>query len=122
MTVPGILRSVILAAALVSAACGATEEGAGVAGEAASPAALSPQRPAVVASPGEEGEVARFQRLSVEALRLMIEAAQRALPIGPVQDRINAARRLVPTDPAEAADQLEAVVADLKAMLEASLN
>ena len=122
MTVASIIRGVALATALVVAACGAAENSAGVAGEPQSPAELSPQRPAVIASPGEEGDVARFQRLSVEALRLMIEAAQRALPIGPIQDRINVARRVVPTDAAEAADQLEEVVADLKVMLEASPN
>ncbi len=114
------MRAVALAAAVAVAGCGAAEEGSGASEEPASPAELSPQSPAAVAGPGAEGDVARFQRLSVEALRLMIAAAQRALPIGPVQDRINAARRVAPSDPAEAADQLEGVVADLKAMLEAS--
>ena len=111
-----------MAACLALTACGATEESARDAQEAPSPSELSPQPPAVAADPGAEGDAARFQRLSVEALRLMIAAAQRELPIGPIQDRINEARRVVPTDAAEAADRLEAIVADLKAMLEASRN
>ncbi|MYD71266.1 MAG: hypothetical protein F4W89_11065 [Acidobacteria bacterium] len=115
-------RALALAVCLALTACGAAEESARGAQEAPSPAELSPQPPAVAASPGAEGDVARFQRLSVEALRLMIAAAQRELPIGPIQDRINAARRVVATDAADAADQLDEVVADLKAMLEAAPN
>lgn len=120
MTAAGVARALAVAVSLALAACGATEESARDAQEAPSAAELSPQPPAVAVSPGAEGDVARFQRLSVEALRLMIGAAQRELPIGPIQDRINAARRMVPTDAADAADQLEEVVADLKAMLEAA--
>ena len=115
-------RALALAVSLALTACGAIEESARDAQEAPSPAELSPHPPAVTASPGAEGDAARFQRLSVEALRLMIAAAQRELPIGPIQDRINEARRVVPTDAADAADQLEAIVADLKAMVEASRN
>ncbi|MXY23374.1 MAG: hypothetical protein F4Y45_02480 [Acidobacteria bacterium] len=115
-------RALALAVCLALTACGAAEESARGAQEAPSPTELSPQPPAVAASPGAEGDVARFQRLSVEALRLMIAAAQRELPIGPIQDRINAARRVVATDAADAADQLDEVVADLKAMLEAAPN
>ena len=59
----------------------------------------------------------RFQRLAPEALRLMIAAAQRALPIAPLQERIDDARQLATRDVAAAADRLEEVVADLEALL-----
>ncbi len=120
MTAAAVMRAVALAAALAAAACGTTEEPAGATQEAPAPTEFSPKPPAVTASPGEEGDTSRYQRLSVEALQLMIEAARRELPIGPFQDRISAARRAVPTDFAAAADQLEEVVADLRAMLEVS--
>ncbi len=120
MTGAAVARGVALAVGLAVTACGATEEGAGGGQEAPTPAELSPQPPAVAAGPGAEDEVVRFQRLSVETLQLMIQAAQQELPIGPIQDRINAARRVASTDAADAADQLETIVADLKAMLEAT--
>ena len=120
MTAAAVARGVALAVSLAVTACGATEEGAGGAQEAPTPAEFSPQPPAVAARPGAEDEVLRFQRLSVETLQLMIQAAQQELPIGPIQDRINAARRVASTDAADAADQLETIVADLKAMLEAA--
>ena len=56
----------------------------------------------------------RFQRLNAEVLRLMIAAARRALPIGPFQQRISAARTAATRDIGEAADRMEAVVADLE--------
>ncbi len=62
----------------------------------------------------------RFQRLASRALQLMIAAAQRALPIGPLQERIDAARLLAVSDVVAAADRLEEVIADLEALLEAS--
>ena len=62
----------------------------------------------------------RFQRLATRALRLMIAGAQRALPIAPLQQRIDAARRLAVSDVAAAADRLEEVIADLEALLEES--
>ena len=120
MTAAAATRTVALAVTLaVVAACGASDDPAAgtVETEAPPPTALSPQLPAVSSGPGEEADAVRFQRFSVEALRLMIAAAQAELPIGPIQDRITAARREATTDIAAAADALEEVVADLQAML-----
>ena len=44
----------------------------------------------------------------------MIQAAQRALPVGPFQERIDAASRTATRDVAEAADRMEEVAADLE--------
>jgi hypothetical protein len=64
--------------------------------------------------PGTPAEHERFQQLRVETLRLMIQAAQRALPVGPFQERIDAASRTATGDVAEAADRMEEIVADLE--------
>ena len=125
MTAAAFVRAVAFVAALAATVgCGGGDgPTAGAVETEPSPTTeFSPQPPAVAVNPGEGVDAARFQRLSVDALRLMIEAAQQALPIGPFQDRINAARLDARTDIASAADQLEAVVADLRAMLEGSRN
>ena len=123
MTATAFVRAVAIVAALAATVgCGGGDGPAAVETEASPTTEFSPQPPAVAVNPGEEGDAGRFQRLSVDALRLMIAAAQQALPIGPFQDRINAARLDARTDIASAADQLEAVVADVKALLEASRN
>ncbi len=78
-----------------------------------------PRPPAV---PGElsSPEHRRYQQLRVETLRLMIEAARRALPIGPFQQRIDAAARTALQDVSEAADRMEETAADIRAALAAS--
>ncbi len=122
MTAATATRTVALAVTLAAGACSASDDPAAgaVETEAPPPTEFSPQPPAVSPSPGEEADGARFQRLSVEALRLMIAAAQAELPIGPIQERITAARSEATTDIAAAADALEGAVADLQAMLAAS--
>lgn len=62
----------------------------------------------------------RYQQLRVETLRLMIEAARRALPIAPFQQRIDAAARTALQDVSEAADRMEEIAADLRAALAAA--
>ena len=130
---PSVVRSGALSSAvacavlagLLAAGCGGSgSEPTGLGGEPAPPAASpAPAVPAApVANPARaEGADAvhhqRFQRLAPEALRLMIAAAQRALPIGPLQERIDDARQLATRDVAAAADRLEEVVADLEALL-----
>ena len=94
----------------------ATAPPAGVpmaAGDVPAPGASIPASPAVtddLTSP----EHRRYQQLRVETLRLMIEAARRALPIGPFQQRIDAAARTALEDVSEAADRMEAIVAELE--------
>lgn len=56
----------------------------------------------------------RYQQLRLEALRLMIQAAQAALPIGAFQQRIDAAARIALQDVSEAGDLQEGIVADLR--------
>ena len=76
------------------------------------PGSSIPASPAVtddLSSP----EHRRYQQLRVETLRLMIEAARRALPIGPFQQRIDAAARTA-LDVSEAADRMEEIVAELE--------
>ena len=73
-------------------------------------AARSSGTPPPLSSPEHE----RYQQLRLEALRLMIQAAQRALPIGPFQHRIDAAARTALQNVSEAADLQEAIVADLR--------
>ncbi len=125
---PSVVRSGALASAVACAAlAGLLAAGGcgGSGGEPAPPAASPP--PAVpaaqLANPATRADGAdavhheRFQRLAPEALRLMIAAAQRALPIGSLQERIDDARQLATRDVAAAADRLEEVVADLEALL-----
>ena len=125
------VRRTVLAVLLVAAAaCGG---GAGPAGgtdgvpsagvdpgAASAPATAPPvgRIPAAeslaTSDPGAPAEHERFQQLRVETLRLMIQAAQRALPIGPFQQRIDAASRTALRDVSEAADRLEEIIAELQ--------
>lgn len=66
--------------------------------------------PPPLSSPEHE----RYQQLRLEALRLMIQAAQAALPIGAFQQRIDAAARTALQDVSEAGDLQEGIVADLR--------
>ena len=72
--------------------------------------------PPPLSSPEHE----RYQQLRLEALRLMIQAAQRALPIGPFQQRIDAAARTALRDVSEAGDLQEAIVVDLREAIAAA--
>lgn len=72
--------------------------------------------PPPLSSPEHE----RYQQLRLEALRLMIQAAQRALPIGPFQQRIDAAARTALQDVSEAGDLQEAIVVDLREAIAAA--
>ena len=77
------------------------------------PESSAPRPPAVpeeLASP----EHRRYRQLRVETLRLMIEAARRALPIGPFQERIDAASRTAVRDVSEAGDRMAEIAADLR--------
>ena len=98
------------------AAAGAASAGAPDAEPPAGSPVRSPESPESPALPGAmtSADHQRFQRLNAEALRLMIAAARRALPIGPFQQRISAARTAATRDIGEAADRMEAVVADLE--------
>lgn len=69
-----------------------------------------PAMPEALTSPEHE----RYQQLRVEALRLMIQAAQRALPIGPFQQRMDAASRAALQDVSEAADRMDEIIAELQ--------
>ncbi len=75
-----------------------------------------PAMPEMLSSPEHQ----RYQQLRVETLRLMIEAAQRALPIGPFQERIDAAARTALQDVSEAADRMEEIVAELREAIAAA--
>ena len=81
----------------------------------ASPAARPSQTPPPLSSPEHE----RYQQLRLEALRLMIQAAQRTLPIGPFQQRIDEAARTALQDVSAAGDLQEAIVADLREAISA---
>ena len=123
---PGVVVCAALAGLLAAGGCGGGEPAPG----AGSPPPPTPEAPpaapprAQPANPARRTDTAdavhheRFQRLASEALRLMIAAAQRALPIGPLQERIDDARQLATRDVAAAADRLEEVVADLEALLD----
>ena len=117
-----------------SPAPGSTAPSAGAAGSppsAGSPAGARPNggvpAPGVPGSPppAVPGELSspehrRYQQLRVETLRLMIEAARRALPIAGFQQRIDAAARTALQDVSEAADRMEETAADLRAALAAA--
>ena len=82
---------------------------------ASAPAAQpSAARPSGTPPPLSSPEHERYQQLRLEALRLMIQAAQRALPIGPFQQRIDAAARTALRDVSEAGNLQEAIVVDLR--------
>ena len=127
-------RAVSAGLLVLAAACGGADPPAGDTGglqiEAPAPAAVDardaapaesvsaaerPVLPEALASPAHQ----RFQQLRVETLRLMIAAAQRALPIGPFQDRIDTASRTAAQDVSAAADRMEEIVADLERALAA---
>ena len=76
----------------------------------------SPAPPLELSSPEHQ----RYQRLRLETLRAMIEAAKLALPIGPFQQRIDAAARVALDDVTEAADRMEVIVADLQEAIAAA--
>ena len=91
----------------------ASPAGGPTAGGAPAPGSSSPASAADLvdlASPEHQ----RYQQLRMETLRLMIEAARRALPIGPFQQRIDAAARAALEDVSEAADRMEEIVAELE--------
>jgi hypothetical protein len=125
------VRRTVLAVLLVAAAaCGGGEapgggtDGVPAAGVDPGPASAPATAPPVGRIPAAESlatsdqgtpaDHERFQQLRVETLRLMIQAAQRALPVGPFQERIDAASRTATSDVAEAADRMEEIVADLE--------
>lgn len=90
---------------------------------AAEPSATQPSaaaRPAGTPPPLSSPEHERYQQLRLETLRLMIQAAQRALPVGPFQQRIDAAARVALQDVSEAGDLQEGIVADLRATIAAA--
>ena len=105
----GLARSVVLAGLLGAVACGGSEApGGGAESDAPPPSreaeAASPSGPiagcldvdgpavappeAVATTPADQE---RYQQLRLETLRLMIDAARLALPIGPCQTRIDRA-------------------------------
>ena len=85
------------------------------------PAAETPAaRPSGTVPPLSSPEHERYQQLRLEALRLMIQAAQRALPIGPFQQRIDAAARTALQDVSAAGDLQEAIVVDLREAIAAA--
>lgn len=70
------------------------------------------------APPAGTDAEARLERLNAQALRLLVAAAQRQLPIGPLQERISAARMAATRDGVdEAADRMALVVADLERLI-----
>lgn len=79
-----------------------------------------PRPPAAVPDELSSPEHRRYQQLRVETLRLLIEAARRALPIAGFQQRIDAAARTALQDVSEAADRMEETAADLRAALAAA--
>ena len=81
-----------------------------------SPAPRPPAPPVELSSPEHQ----RYQQLRLETLRSMIQAAQLALPIGPFQQRIDAAARIALEDVSEAGDLMEQIVADLREAIAAA--
>ena len=79
-----------------------------------------PGPPAAVPDELSSPEHRRYQQLRVETLRLMIEAARRALPIAPFQQRIDAAARTALQDVSEAADRMEETASDLREAIAAA--
>ena len=81
-----------------------------------SPAPQPPTLPVELSSPEHQ----RYQQLRLETLRSMIDAAKLALPIGPFQQRIDAAARIALEDVSEAGDLMEQIVADLREAIAAA--
>ncbi len=80
------------------------------------PAPPAPALPLELSSPEHQ----RYQQLRLETLRSMIDAAKLALPIGPFQQRIDAAARIALEDVSEAGDLMEQIVADLREAIAAA--
>ena len=81
-----------------------------------SPAPQPATPPVELSSPAHQ----RYQQLRLETLRAMIDAARLALPIGPFQQRIDAAGRIALEDVSEAGDLMEQIVADLREAIAAA--
>ena len=81
-----------------------------------SPAPRPPAPPVELSSPEHQ----RYQQLRLETLQSMIDAAKLALPIGPFQQRIDAAARIALEDVSEAGDLMEQIVADLREAIAAA--
>ncbi len=113
-----IVRAALLAVLLAAAGCGGSD-GEPAPRDQGLPPAAGGAEPAVPAA-GDAIHHERFQRLATESLRLLIAAAQRELPIGPLQERISAARALATRDVEAAANRLEELVAELEALLAAA--
>ena len=88
-------------------------------GMVAAPESPAP-RPSTLPLELSSPEHQRYQQLRLETLRSMIEAAKLALPIGPFQQRIDAAARIALEDVSEAADRMEGIVADLREAIAAA--
>lgn len=97
-----------------------SSDGARPNGVVPAPEFPAPRPPAAVPDELSSPEHRRYQQLRVETLRLLIEAARRALPIAGFQQRIDAAARTALQDVSEAADRLEETAADLRAALAAA--
>ena len=104
-------RGAVLAWLLLTGGCG---------GGAAPDRPAEPPRPAAereAPAAGTDAE-ARLERLNAQALRLLVAAAQRQLPIGPLQERISAARMAATRgDVDEAVDRMALVIADLERLI-----
>lgn len=95
-------------------------DGARPNGVVPAPELPAPRPPAAVPDELSSPDHRRYQQLRVETLRLLIEAARRALPIAGFQQRIDAAARTALQDVSEAADRMEETAADLRAALAAA--
>lgn len=106
------VRGAVLAWLLLTGGCG---DGA------ATDRRVDPPRPAAggEAPAARTDAEARLERLNARALRLLVAAAQRQLPIGPLQERISAARMAATRAGVdEAVDRMTLVVADLERLIE----
>ena len=81
-----------------------------------SPAPRPPAPPVELSSPEHQ----RYQQLRLETLQSMIDAAKLALPIGPFQQRIDAAAGIALEDVSAAGDLMEQIVADLREAIAAA--
>ena len=107
-----VVRGAVLGWLLVTGGCG----GGAAPDLGAEPPRPAAEREAPLAATDAE---ARLERLNAQALRLLVAAAQRQLPIGPLQERISAARMAATRAGVdEAADRMALVVADLERLIE----
>ena len=88
-------------------------------GMVSAPESPAPQPPAQPLEPSSP-EHQRYRQLRLETLQSMIDAAKLALPIGPFQQRIDAAARIALEDVSEAVDLMEQIVADLREAIAAA--